>query len=93
MLNPPASFNELVRQGERDEELREVAKPLESTHVRPRSSASSRGRPEIPRSGARSISRSNSAVPMREVCWNRGPDCPPQAESRCPGKAHKQGGP
>eukprot|EP00959_Pyramimonas_sp_CCMP1952_P461404 9481522-Pyramimonas_sp.AAC.1 len=30
---------------------------------------------------------------MREACWNRGPDCPPRAESRCPGKAHKQGGP
>eukprot|EP00959_Pyramimonas_sp_CCMP1952_P092810 1942141-Pyramimonas_sp.AAC.1 len=30
---------------------------------------------------------------MREACWNRGPDCPPLAESRRPGKARKQGGP
>eukprot|EP00959_Pyramimonas_sp_CCMP1952_P197667 4133995-Pyramimonas_sp.AAC.1 len=29
---------------------------------------------------------------MRETCWNYGPDCPPQAENRCPGKARKPEG-
>eukprot|EP00959_Pyramimonas_sp_CCMP1952_P351927 7373638-Pyramimonas_sp.AAC.1 len=29
---------------------------------------------------------------MREACWGRGPDCPPQAEIRRPAKAHEQGG-
>eukprot|EP00959_Pyramimonas_sp_CCMP1952_P411685 8627371-Pyramimonas_sp.AAC.1 len=47
----------------------------------------------MPRSGARSTSRSNSAISTREARWNRGPDCPPRAENRCPGKAHKQDGP
>eukprot|EP00959_Pyramimonas_sp_CCMP1952_P291083 6089137-Pyramimonas_sp.AAC.1 len=60
MVEQPASYTELIRQDERDEELREVPKPPEGTFVRPRSNASSRGSPKIPRSGARSISRSNS---------------------------------
>eukprot|EP00959_Pyramimonas_sp_CCMP1952_P098128 2051225-Pyramimonas_sp.AAC.1 len=30
---------------------------------------------------------------MREARWIPGPNCPPQAENRCPGKAHKQGEP
>eukprot|EP00959_Pyramimonas_sp_CCMP1952_P202140 4226674-Pyramimonas_sp.AAC.1 len=29
---------------------------------------------------------------MRETRWNYGPDCPLQAENRCPGKAHKPDG-
>eukprot|EP00959_Pyramimonas_sp_CCMP1952_P198105 4143959-Pyramimonas_sp.AAC.1 len=92
MIDPPASLDELVKQDERDEELRETARPPESTHMRPRSNASSRGRLKIPRSGARSASRSNSTISMHETCWNYGPDCPPQAENRCPGKARKPDG-
>eukprot|EP00959_Pyramimonas_sp_CCMP1952_P328931 6886641-Pyramimonas_sp.AAC.1 len=37
MFDPPASLPELVEQDERDEALREVAKPLESTGEGPRS--------------------------------------------------------
>eukprot|EP00959_Pyramimonas_sp_CCMP1952_P343347 7192043-Pyramimonas_sp.AAC.1 len=29
---------------------------------------------------------------MRETCWHYGPNCPPQAENRCPGKARKPEG-
>eukprot|EP00959_Pyramimonas_sp_CCMP1952_P081801 1708630-Pyramimonas_sp.AAC.1 len=50
MFDPPASLPELVEQDARGEALREVAEPPGSTHVRPGSSASSRGRPKIPRS-------------------------------------------
>eukprot|EP00959_Pyramimonas_sp_CCMP1952_P400764 8397809-Pyramimonas_sp.AAC.1 len=60
--------------------------------VRPRSDASSRGRPKIPRSGARSTSRSNSTVSMMEARWNPNPNCAPQAESSCPGKASRPEG-
>eukprot|EP00959_Pyramimonas_sp_CCMP1952_P217521 4549148-Pyramimonas_sp.AAC.1 len=43
LIEPPASLSELLRHDERDEELREVPKPPESTRPRPRSNASSRG--------------------------------------------------
>eukprot|EP00959_Pyramimonas_sp_CCMP1952_P177879 3717699-Pyramimonas_sp.AAC.1 len=92
MVEHPASLNERIRQDERDEGLREVPKPPQCTYTRPRSNASSRGRPKMPRSGARSASSSNSTISMLETCWNCGPDCTPQAESRCPGKAHKPDG-
>eukprot|EP00959_Pyramimonas_sp_CCMP1952_P142853 2990617-Pyramimonas_sp.AAC.1 len=59
MVGQPASCTELIKQDERDEELLDVPKPPESAFVRPRSNASSRGRPNIPRSGARPTSRSN----------------------------------
>eukprot|EP00959_Pyramimonas_sp_CCMP1952_P368537 7719697-Pyramimonas_sp.AAC.1 len=36
MFDSPASLPELIEQDGRDEALREVAKPLESTRVRPR---------------------------------------------------------
>eukprot|EP00959_Pyramimonas_sp_CCMP1952_P190677 3987965-Pyramimonas_sp.AAC.1 len=29
---------------------------------------------------------------MREACWNYCPNCSPQAENRCPGKARKPEG-
>eukprot|EP00959_Pyramimonas_sp_CCMP1952_P123475 2581406-Pyramimonas_sp.AAC.1 len=92
MVGQPASYTELIRQDERDEELREVPNPPESTFVRPRSNASSRGRPKMPRSGAISTSRSNSNISMMETCWNWNFDCAPQAESRCPCKANKPEG-
>eukprot|EP00959_Pyramimonas_sp_CCMP1952_P092252 1931339-Pyramimonas_sp.AAC.1 len=43
----------------------------------------------MPRSGARSTSRSNSTASMMEACWNPNPECAPQAESRYPGKANR----
>eukprot|EP00959_Pyramimonas_sp_CCMP1952_P125817 2631099-Pyramimonas_sp.AAC.1 len=89
MVGQPASYTELIRQDERDEGLLEVPKPPESTFVRPRSNASSRGRPQMPRSGARSTSRSNSNISMMETCCNWNSDCAPKAESRCPGKANE----
>eukprot|EP00959_Pyramimonas_sp_CCMP1952_P421711 8834413-Pyramimonas_sp.AAC.1 len=42
----------------------------------------------MPRSGARSASRSNSTVSIMEARWNPNPNCAPQAESRCPGQAN-----
>eukprot|EP00959_Pyramimonas_sp_CCMP1952_P161616 3379454-Pyramimonas_sp.AAC.1 len=59
MVEQPASYTELIRQDERDEELRGAPKPPESTCTRPGSNASSRGNLKIPRSGARSASKSN----------------------------------
>eukprot|EP00959_Pyramimonas_sp_CCMP1952_P429349 8992219-Pyramimonas_sp.AAC.1 len=84
MVGQPASCTELINQDERDEELLEVPKPRESALVRPRSNTSSRGRPKIPRSGARSTSRSNSTISIMEARWNPNLDCAPQAEGRCP---------
>eukprot|EP00959_Pyramimonas_sp_CCMP1952_P232181 4852265-Pyramimonas_sp.AAC.1 len=92
MVEHPASLNELMRQDERNEGLREVPEPPECTRARPRSNASSRGGPKMPRSGARYASRSNSTISMLDTCWNWGPDCAPQAESRCPGNARMPGG-
>eukprot|EP00959_Pyramimonas_sp_CCMP1952_P213228 4461449-Pyramimonas_sp.AAC.1 len=92
MVGQPASCTGLIRQDEGDEELREVPRPPESTFVRPPSNTSSRGRPNMPRSGARSTSRSNSNISMIDTCWNWNSDCKPQAESRCLGKANKPEG-
>eukprot|EP00959_Pyramimonas_sp_CCMP1952_P416215 8720465-Pyramimonas_sp.AAC.1 len=92
MVGQPASYTELITQDEKDEELLDVLNPPENTFVRPRSNASSRERPKIPRSGARSTSRRNSTISMAEACWNPNPNCALQAESRCPGKANKPEG-
>eukprot|EP00959_Pyramimonas_sp_CCMP1952_P059920 1251596-Pyramimonas_sp.AAC.1 len=81
MVGQPASYTELIRQDERDEELREVPRPTEIW-----------GRPNVPRSGARSTSSSNINISMIDTCWNWNSDCAPQAESRCPGKANKPEG-
>eukprot|EP00959_Pyramimonas_sp_CCMP1952_P239553 5006563-Pyramimonas_sp.AAC.1 len=92
MVGQPASCTELILQDTRDEGLLDVPKPPESIFVRPRSNASSRGRPKIPRPGARSTSRSNSTISIAEACWNPNVDCAPQAEIRCPGKAGRPEG-
>eukprot|EP00959_Pyramimonas_sp_CCMP1952_P089688 1876252-Pyramimonas_sp.AAC.1 len=92
MVGQPASYTELITQDGGDEELRDVPKPPESTFVRPRSTASSWGRPRILRSGARSTSRSNSTISIMEACWGPNVDCTPQADSRCLGKAYRPEG-
>eukprot|EP00959_Pyramimonas_sp_CCMP1952_P307427 6434862-Pyramimonas_sp.AAC.1 len=92
MVGQPATYAQLIAQDGKDEEFLNAPKPPENMFVRPRSNASSRGRPKIPRSGARSTSRSNSTVSMAEARWNPNPNCAPQAESGCPGKATRPEG-
>eukprot|EP00959_Pyramimonas_sp_CCMP1952_P007307 153136-Pyramimonas_sp.AAC.1 len=92
MVGQPATYAERIAQDEKDEELLNAPKPPESIFTRPRSNASSWGRPNIQRAGARPTSRSNSAVSMMGARWIPNPGCAPQAESRCPGKANRPEG-
>ena len=101
------TFRELVERDERDEAAAKPSVPQAATGpwgtqspAGSRGSRSERGRPRIPRSGVRSgsrhspgSSRSVSTISVRVECWAPGPTCPPTAENRCPGKAHKPGGP
>eukprot|EP00959_Pyramimonas_sp_CCMP1952_P375855 7872297-Pyramimonas_sp.AAC.1 len=66
MVGQQGIYSQLIKQDEKDEEFLNAPKPRERTFACPRSNASSRGTPKIQRSGARSTSRSNSAVSMME---------------------------
>ena len=94
------TYQELVERDEQDEAAAQPSEPRAAVGHSPsesRGSRSERGRARPPRSGARSgsrqSSRSMSTVSVRVACWDPGPNCPPTAENRCPGKAHKPGGP
>eukprot|EP00959_Pyramimonas_sp_CCMP1952_P435161 9112045-Pyramimonas_sp.AAC.1 len=54
MVGQPATYAQLITQDEKDEEFSNAPKPPENTFVRPKSNASSRRRPKMPRSWARS---------------------------------------
>eukprot|EP00959_Pyramimonas_sp_CCMP1952_P199721 4177588-Pyramimonas_sp.AAC.1 len=66
MVGQQDIYSQLFKRDEKDEELQNAPKPPGSIFARPRSNASSWGRPKMPRSGARSTSRSKSTVSMME---------------------------